>query len=80
MPTETAKPVTAEEVNAALKAAAEGPMKGILAYTTDPVVSPWVSHPSLTAIATLAPAVIINSAPSIFMVKLQPTLVEVGAA
>jgi glyceraldehyde 3-phosphate dehydrogenase len=36
---ETSKDVTAAEVNAALKAAAEGPMKGILAYTTDPVVS-----------------------------------------
>ena len=33
------RPTTAEEVNAALKAAAEGPMKGILAYTEDPVVS-----------------------------------------
>ena len=33
------KPATAEEINAALKAAAEGPMKGILAYTEDPVVS-----------------------------------------
>ncbi len=30
---------TAEEINAALKAAAEGPLKGILAYTDDPVVS-----------------------------------------
>jgi glyceraldehyde 3-phosphate dehydrogenase len=30
---------TTEAVNAALKAAAEGPMKGILAYTEDPVVS-----------------------------------------
>ncbi len=30
---------TAEEINAALKAAAEGPLKGILAFTTDPVVS-----------------------------------------
>jgi len=35
----TAKNTTTEEVNAALKAAAEGPMKGYLAYTTDPVVS-----------------------------------------
>jgi glyceraldehyde 3-phosphate dehydrogenase len=34
-----AKPATAAEVNAALKAAAEGPLKGILAYTEDPVVS-----------------------------------------
>jgi glyceraldehyde 3-phosphate dehydrogenase len=33
------KPATADEINAALKAAAEGPMKGILAYTEDPVVS-----------------------------------------
>ena len=31
--------VTAEEVNAAMKAAAEGPMKGILQYQTDPIVS-----------------------------------------
>jgi glyceraldehyde 3-phosphate dehydrogenase len=33
------KNTTAEEVNAALKSAAEGELKGILAYTTDPVVS-----------------------------------------
>jgi len=35
---------TAEAVNAALKAAAEGPMKGILAYTEDPVVSTDMLH------------------------------------
>ena len=35
---------TSEEVNAALKAAAEGPMKGILAYTEDPVVSTDMLH------------------------------------
>jgi glyceraldehyde 3-phosphate dehydrogenase len=33
------KPATKESVNAALKAAAEGPMKGILAYTEDELVS-----------------------------------------
>ena len=33
------KDATAEQINAALKAAAEGPLKGILAYTEDPVVS-----------------------------------------
>ena len=33
-----------EEVNAALKAAAEGPLKGILAYTEDPVVSTDMMH------------------------------------
>ena len=31
--------VTAEEVNAAMKEAAEGPLKGILMYTEDPIVS-----------------------------------------
>ena len=31
--------VTAEEVNAAMKAAADGPMSGILEYTEDPIVS-----------------------------------------
>jgi len=38
------KPATAEEINAALKAAAEGPLKGILAYTEDPVVSTDMMH------------------------------------
>jgi glyceraldehyde 3-phosphate dehydrogenase len=33
------KPVTTEEVNAALKEAAQGELKGILDYTEDPVVS-----------------------------------------
>jgi glyceraldehyde 3-phosphate dehydrogenase len=31
--------VTVEEINAAVEAAAEGPMKGILSYTEDPIVS-----------------------------------------
>ena len=31
--------VTAEEINAAMKAAADGPLKGIMEYTTDPIVS-----------------------------------------
>ncbi len=33
------KEVSAEEINAAFKAAAEGPLKGILHYSTDPLVS-----------------------------------------
>jgi len=33
------KDVTAEDVNAALKAAADGPLKGVLEYVTDPIVS-----------------------------------------
>ncbi|MEI7633315.1 MAG: type I glyceraldehyde-3-phosphate dehydrogenase [bacterium] len=36
---ETEKPCKVEEINAALKAAAEGALKGILKYTEDPVVS-----------------------------------------
>ncbi len=38
------KPATAEEVNAALKGAAEGELKGILGYTEDPVVSTDMLH------------------------------------
>ncbi|WZO95766.1 type I glyceraldehyde-3-phosphate dehydrogenase [Isosphaeraceae bacterium EP7] len=34
-----ARDVTKEEVNAAMKAAADGPLKGILEYATDPLVS-----------------------------------------
>ncbi len=36
---ELSRDVTAEELNAAVKAAAEGPMKGFLRYSTDPIVS-----------------------------------------
>ncbi|HUW04776.1 MAG TPA: type I glyceraldehyde-3-phosphate dehydrogenase [Williamwhitmania sp.] len=36
--------VTIEEVNAAMKKAAEGPMKGILEYTEDPIVSVDIIH------------------------------------
>ena len=33
------KKASAEDINAAMKAAAEGPLKGILKYNTDPIVS-----------------------------------------
>ncbi len=36
---EAGREVTVEEVNAAVKAAAEGPLKGVLRYTEDPIVS-----------------------------------------
>lgn len=36
---ELAKEATAEEINAAMKAAAHGPLKGYLTYTEDPIVS-----------------------------------------
>ena len=38
------QPASKEEVNAKLRAAAEGPMRGILAYTEDPIVSSDVIH------------------------------------
>lgn len=36
---EVEKDVTVEDINGAIKAAAEGPLKGILEYCTDPIVS-----------------------------------------
>ncbi|POR05269.1 glyceraldehyde-3-phosphate dehydrogenase [Alkalispirochaeta sphaeroplastigenens] len=38
------KEATAEQINAAMKKAAEGPMKGILEYTEDPIVSADIIH------------------------------------
>jgi glyceraldehyde 3-phosphate dehydrogenase len=35
----TERPVTAETANDALRAAAEGPMRGLLGFTTEPLVS-----------------------------------------
>ena len=43
-------PTTTDAVNAALKEAAEGPLKGILGYTTDPVVSTDMMHNSNSSI------------------------------
>ena len=40
----SAHPTTVEEVNAILKAAAEGDLKGILEYTEEPVVSSDLNH------------------------------------
>ncbi|MDD2278018.1 MAG: type I glyceraldehyde-3-phosphate dehydrogenase [Bacteroidales bacterium] len=44
------KEVTKEEINAAMKKAAEGPMKGILEYTEDPIVSIDIVHNSHSSI------------------------------
>ncbi len=41
---------TKDEINAAMKEAAEGPMKGILEYTEDPIVSVDVIHNSHSSI------------------------------
>ncbi len=45
-----AKKTTIEEINAALKEASEGKMKGILGYTEDPVVSVDFNHSTLSSI------------------------------
>lgn len=47
------KPTTVEEVNEALKAAANGPMKGILAATNEPLVSSDFNGSSYSSIADL---------------------------
>ncbi|MEO6412337.1 MAG: type I glyceraldehyde-3-phosphate dehydrogenase, partial [Pedococcus sp.] len=44
---EAGRDTTAEEVNAAIKKAAEGPLKGVLVYTEDPIVSKDIeTHPA----------------------------------
>ncbi len=47
---ELGKDVTVEEVNAAMKKAAEGPLKGILAYAEDPIVSVDIIHDTHSSI------------------------------
>jgi glyceraldehyde 3-phosphate dehydrogenase len=44
------KEATKEEINAAMKKAAEGPMKGILEYTEDPIVSVDVIHKEASSV------------------------------
>ncbi|MFH1737883.1 MAG: type I glyceraldehyde-3-phosphate dehydrogenase [bacterium] len=44
------KEVTAEEINAAVKAASEGELKGILGYSEDPLVSSDFNHCPLSSI------------------------------
>ncbi|WP_194743811.1 type I glyceraldehyde-3-phosphate dehydrogenase [Thermaurantiacus tibetensis] len=54
-----ARPTSREEVNALLRAAAEGPLKGILAYTEEPLVSVDFNHdPASSTVDALETAVI----------------------
>jgi glyceraldehyde 3-phosphate dehydrogenase len=46
---ELSKAATAEEINAAMKKAAEGPLKGILQYVDEPLVSVDFNHTSYSA-------------------------------
>jgi len=62
---EVEKDVSVEAVNAAMKAAAEGPMEGILGYTEDPVVSSDVIHCNLSSLFAAPQTMVIEK-----MVKL----------
>jgi glyceraldehyde 3-phosphate dehydrogenase len=44
------KDVTKEDINAAMKKAADGPLKGILQYTEDPIVSTDVLHSTYSSV------------------------------
>lgn len=48
-----AREVTVEEINAAIQAAADGPMKGVLMTTTEPLVSTDLNHISASSTAAL---------------------------
>ncbi|ADO43219.1 glyceraldehyde-3-phosphate dehydrogenase, type I [Ketogulonicigenium vulgare Y25] len=50
---EAARPTTVEEVNAAIIAAADGPLKGILGYTHEPLVSSDFNHDSHSSVFAL---------------------------
>ena len=53
------KPATKESVNAAMKAAADGPMKGVLEYCHDPIVSSDViGNPASSVLDALSTAVL----------------------
>jgi glyceraldehyde 3-phosphate dehydrogenase len=62
---EVEKDVSVEAVNAAMKAAAEGPMKGILGYTEDPIVSSDVIECPLSSLLAAPQTMVIGK-----MVKL----------
>ncbi|MGG3281308.1 type I glyceraldehyde-3-phosphate dehydrogenase [Paenibacillus solani] len=56
---ETSKPVTREAVNEALKAAAEGPLKGIMNYSEEPLVSSdYNTDPASSTIDSLSTMVV----------------------
>jgi glyceraldehyde 3-phosphate dehydrogenase len=54
------KDVTADEINAAMKKYADGPMKGILAYTEDPIVSVDIIHDEHSSIFDAQSTMVLN--------------------
>jgi glyceraldehyde 3-phosphate dehydrogenase len=63
---DSSRPVSVTEVNAAYRAAAEGPLKGILAYTEDPIVSSDIVGDPHSAIFDAGLTKIIGSQVKIF--------------
>lgn len=57
----TTKPTSLKEINAAMKAAAEGPMKGILGYTEEEVVSSDFVHDSRSSIFDAGAGIELNA-------------------
>jgi glyceraldehyde 3-phosphate dehydrogenase len=55
-----AREVSVDEIYAALQAAADGPMKGVLATTTDPVVSMDLNHVAASSTAALAQTQVVD--------------------
>jgi glyceraldehyde 3-phosphate dehydrogenase len=60
------KDVTVEEVNQAMKTAAEGPMKGILQYCEDPIVSVDVIHNTHSSIFDALSTMVIGRTVKVF--------------
>ncbi|TVQ38388.1 MAG: type I glyceraldehyde-3-phosphate dehydrogenase [Spirochaetaceae bacterium] len=58
--------VTAEEINAAMKKAAEGPMKGILEYTEDEIVSTDIIHNEHSSIFDAASTMVSGTMVKVF--------------
>ena len=53
--------VTVDEINAALQAAADGPMKGVLFTTREPLVSSDLNHVAASSTAALAQTQVVDS-------------------
>ncbi len=60
------KQTSVEEVNAAMKKAAEGPMKGILSYTEDPIVSVDIIHDEHSSIFDALSTMVVGNQVKVF--------------
>lgn len=58
--------VSVEEINTAMKKASEGPMKGILEYTEDPIVSADIIHNSHSSIFDALSTMVMGSTVKVF--------------